>query len=180
MQNAKIKNQKGQKLRNLLPALALGVGLVGMTAILTRPVTADEGGPRHSIIQKLVERFGLNADEVEEVFEEDREDRRAEGQARFEERLAEAVAEGELTEDQKAAIIAKRAEMEANRQEQRTEMAGLSQEERGQAREAHREEMEAKREEVEAWAQENGIDLKYLIGFGGGFGKGRFGPPPGE
>ena len=141
------------------------LGILGTTIILAKPAIAEEANHYSSLIQKLVDRFGLKADEVQEVFDEHQEERRAEHQVRFEERLAEAVADGTLTEAQKEAILAKKAEMMANHEE----MKDLSREER-------REVMDQHREEMEAWAGENGIDMKEFFGFMGGFRKGHFGP----
>jgi hypothetical protein len=159
-------------MKKLFLVLALGIGIVGMAAILTQPAAADSRGEYPGIVQKLVDRFGLNADEVKEIFDQDREERRGQMMARFEERLNQAVAEGKITESQEEAILAKKAELQAQHQEMGQEMAGLSVEER-------RQEMEKHREEMEAWMQQHGIDPEYLMGFGGKFGH-RGGPCPGE
>ncbi len=97
-----------------------------------------------SIIQKLIDKFGLNPDEVNQVLEEERAEREQQRQARFEERLGQMVEEGQITEEQKQAMLNKKAEM---------------QEERGQ----HQEEMRK-------WAEENGIDWQPSgLGLGKGF-----------
>ena len=165
IENARLKESaKNQKLKTWLLVTALALGVVGSAIVLTQPVAAQENGEYPLIIQKLVERFGLDAGEVREVFEEHREERQAEHQARFEERLNEAVAEGEITEAQKEAILAKKEEMLQKREEWRN----LSQEERHEAMNQHREEMKT-------WAEENGIDFKdFCAGFGGR--GGHFGP----
>lgn len=131
-----------------LPLLALavlfGAGVYGVTKI-----SADEAGGSPSIIQKLAETFNLDETEVQGVFEAQREERMQEKQAHFEEHLDQLVADGELTEEQKQAIIDKKAEME--------------------------ETMTAMRENMQTWAEENGIDFP-IFGHGmrGGFGKGGF------
>ena len=111
----------------------------------------------------VVERFNLNADEVQEVFEEAREEKKAELQVRFEERLNQAVDEGKVTEEQKEAILAKKAEM----REKHEELKDLSLEERHEA-------MKALQEEFKSWADENGIDLNQFFWCGGR--KGHLGP----
>lgn len=95
------------------------------------------------IVQKLIERFGLNEDEVSQVIEEEREERRQKGKEMMEQRLDEAVADGQITEEQKQAILEKQEQME---------------QEKGQ----HQEEMKQ-------WAEENGIDWPM---FGSGMRKG--------
>jgi len=118
------------------------VGFIGPSLIKASEVT-----PYPTIVQRLAERFHLNSDEVGQVFAEAREERGRLGQERFEERLEEAVAGGQITTEQKEALMAKKAEMQANRE---------------QLRESHRKEMEA-------WAKDNNIDLSLLgpIGRGG-------------
>jgi len=114
------------------------------------------------IAQRIAERFNLSESEVQEVFTEAREERRQEMEVRFEERLNELVNAGEITEEQKGLVLAKKVEM----QEKREELKDLSWEERKEA-------LKELRQEMREWTEENGIDLR---GFGGeyrGFGKGR-------
>ncbi len=148
----------------LVPILALTV--LGFAAALNlNPVKAEEPGNHDGLIQKLVERFNLNQDEVEEVFTEVREERHQQMQSRFEERLNQLVSDGKLTEEQKQAVLAKKAEL----QENRPEFSTMSKEERETQRQAHQEEMEA-------WAKENGLDLNLVLGWGNGPKRGGFGP----
>jgi len=130
----------------LISAITVGVlSLIGVLAV--NRARADESFDYPPIIQKLVERFNLNTEEVQQVFDEVREERQEQGRARFEERLNQAVSDGRITEAQKEAILAKHAEMQANQANHRQEM--------------------------QAWAEENGIDWPLFLGGGhrGGFGK---------
>jgi hypothetical protein len=163
----KNKMQKA-KIKNLLLAVVWGVGIAGTTAVLIRPVLADEINNHHPLIRKLVKRFGLNADEVQDVFFQHREEKRTERQARFEERLAEAVAAGTITEAQKEAILAKKAEIQSQFQERHQKMMNLSWEEKQNLKNQHRQEMAA-------WAEENGLEWP-LWGIGFGPRGGHFGP----
>jgi hypothetical protein len=88
----------------------------------------------------------------------------------MEENLSQAVLDGKITEEQKNALIAKREEMQANRED----LSDLSREERQEKRKEHRDEMQE-------WAEENGIDMGEIMPGGGqgrggqrggGFGKG--------
>lgn len=142
-----------------LSALVLA-GLVGV-----KTIQAEGNGNYPPLIQKLVERFNLDANEVQEVFDEVREERHQEMQARMEERLNQAVEEGKITEEQKEAILAKKAEMQARGEE----LKDLSPEERKEAMEEHREEMKA-------WLEENGLDLGEFFGGFKGFHGPHFGP----
>ena len=116
------------------------------TAISTVFATEGNFSP---IIQRIAERFNLPEFEVQEVFVEAREEKMENMKAHFEERIYEAVSAGELTEDQKDLILAKKAEI----QEKQEELKGLSwQEKREALKEFH--------QEMREWAEENGIDLK--------------------
>lgn len=110
---------------------------------------------RSTMIQKLSERFGLNQEEVETFFEEQRAQNQSQMQQRWEERLNQAVAEGKITEEQKQAIIAKR-------EEHRQKMEGLqdlSPEERRVA-------MQEYQTEFRNWVEENGLDVGVIGMFG--------------
>lgn len=165
------------KKKIFLPLLAILV--VGSGLLMSRVVQAEEGtrpNPFASLVQKIADKFGLNKDEVQEVVDEvraehqeemqqQREERQAEMETSFEEQLTQAVESGEITKEQKQLILAKREEINASRQTATEGAEDMTEEERRAAR-------ETEREELETWAEENGIDMKYLMGgFGGkGFG----------
>lgn len=161
--------------RNIIvPVLA--VVTAGAVALGASQVSAQEttdGYP--SIVAKIAERFNLNQDDVKAVFDEEKTEMMEEMKARNEERLAEAVAAGEITEEQKQLILDKQAELHAKRQSERADMQSLTEEERKAAMQAKRDEMDSRRTELETWAQENGIDMKYLM-MGGRRGHGFGGP----
>jgi len=116
-------------------------------------VYAQEISDYPLIIQRLVERFNLDPAQVQEVFTGVREERMIMRQANFGERLTQAVEEGKISEEQKQAILEKKAEM----REKHEELKGLSPEERRQA-------MEQFREEMKVWADGNGITPELLFG----------------
>ena len=145
------------KKKIVVPVMALTLLISG--AYFTGQAFANEGETgQHPMISRLAERFNLNQDELTSFFEESRQERQAEMQGNFETMLDSAVANGELTTEQKDLILKKHEEMRAEREANRGEQA----QERGENREAHRDEMETKRAELEAWAEENGIDFKYF------------------
>lgn len=133
----------------------LGLALLGFVAFGTvRAYAENESGGYPPIIQKLVERFGLNEEEVKTVFDEVRTERQQEMQQSREERLNQAVSDGIITEEQKQALQNKWEEMRTERQQHR--------------------------EEMQAWFEEQGIDHEALMQYGGfghrGFGRmGRMG-----
>ena len=143
-------------------AVAAGLGLssvLGLTA-----ANAASGEPGNSLIDRIAERFSLNRDEVQVVFDEFKEERQAEHQQKMEERLQQAVDEGKITEEQRTLILEKQAEMQAFFES----LKDKTPEERKEA-------LEQKREELKAWAEENDIPMP-LIGKFGPKGPGHHGP----
>lgn len=104
-----------------------------------------------TLLQKIIDKFGLNQTEVDQVVADYRNQRRQQMQAQYEERLNQAVADGKITEKQKQLILEKHNQLQSQWNAQL------------QQRQQHYAEMQA-------WAKENNIDLSYL-----GFGLGRGG-----
>ena len=134
---------QNSKLFMFIAATVILMGIAGFYGLKT--ARADEASQYPPVMQKLVERFNLNEDEVKAVFDDFRVERQAEMKARFEERLNQAVSDGQISEEQKQLIIAKHEELRAERN--------------------------AKRDELKTWAEENGIDLQLFFGPKGGRGK---------
>ncbi len=134
----------------LLVALLVTAGV--FILVRTRAIHAQDGSDYPPLVQKLAERFNLNVDEVREVFNEAHKERHQKMQAHLEERLNQVVSKGKITEEQKEAILAKKAEI----QDKHKEMRDLSPKERWATMKKHREEMKA-------WAKENNIGLKRFL-----------------
>lgn len=116
---------------------------------------ADNDVQNLPIVKKLAERFNLEEDEVEAVFDDVRHEHHMVMHETLSERLSQAVSDGSLTEDQKNAILAKHDEMQADREAIRWEFADMTADQR-------REQMQERHEEMLSWADENGIDPKYM------------------
>lgn len=144
------------KTKILLPAIALVVTSVAAFGTMSTFAQSSVQDPHASIIQKLVHKFNLNEDEVKAVFEEERVAMQTKMQAQFEEKLNQAVTDGKLTEEQKKLILAKHEELKQQRETMMKEMKNLTDEER-------RAKMEEHRASLEAWAEENDIDMEYLM-----------------
>ncbi len=128
-----------------------GLTIMGVTLLGTTVAYAQESGSNGnpSIIQKIAQKFGLNEADVKSVFDQNRADKKAQMETKFEARLDQLVKDGKITDAQKQLIIAKRKEISGQTQ---TGRKGLTD-----------------------WATINGIDLKYLMGgmgMRGGFGRG--------
>lgn len=162
--NSNNKEKMKTSTKILIPALALTIfsvaGAVGIESTL-----AQDGENHQSIAQKIATRFNLNQDEVEQVFEENRAEHKAQMEQRQGERLDQLVSEGKLTEDQKNALIAKNEEWRNEREQNREEFRSMTKKERKESMEAHKAEMEK-------WFEENGIEREVVGGFGDGHRKG--------
>lgn len=131
------------KKKTLATLLALGIitagGYFGAKGVL-----ADETGkPSDTLVSRIAEKFNLNTDEVQAVFDSVQEERMQEMEQNREEKLNQAVQDGVLTEDQKNSLQAKMEE--------------------------HMGEREQNREEMQAWFASEGIDEQALhdyLGFG--------------
>ena len=129
-----------------------------------------------SIIEKIATKFGLDTNDVQEVFEEERDERQKERQVQFESRLTQLVADGKINEAQKQLILAKHQEMAAKRQSENDSFKNMSQEERQKTMQERRTERENERKALEDWAKANGIDMEFVMGemgMKGGHGMGR-------
>lgn len=143
----------------------IGGTLLGSTNVFAQSATTD-GGPMSPLVQKIADKFGLNKDEVQAVFDESRAEMETQRKAEYETRLTQLVTDGKITEAQKQLIIAKNAELEAGRKAAMDSMKSATDAERKDA-------MDAMRTSLESWAEDNDIDLQYLMmGHGGPGGHG--------
>lgn len=154
----------------ILPAFAI---LAGGLFFSTKAI-AEGSYNNSSLVQKIADKFGLKKEDVQTVFDQDRQDRQAEMQAKHKSQLDKLVKDGKITEDQEQLILEKHKELQASRQSNMGNMKNLTAEERKTV-------MEKQKSDLESWAKEKGIDIKYITGFGFGMkghgGPGRFGVP---
>lgn len=171
---------------------AIGVGLFTTTRVLAQNTT-DNQNPMSSLVQKIVDKFGLNKDEVQAVFDQDRTERQAEMEknrakreaemeTKFKTELDQDVKDGKITQAQADLILAKREELKTKRQSEMQNTQNMTEEERKANMETKKTEMDTERKALEEWAKTNNIDMKYLMmGFGGRGGHGGpkgMNPPP--
>ncbi len=139
----------------ILLALAV-LGAIGTMSAVTAP-KADAAYP--SFLEKLADRFNLNKNEVDTVWQEHRAERRAERRGGMETRLQSLVDDGKLTAAQKDELMKK---LDALRAEgEKEEWRDKSFEERRELRDSHREEMQK-------LLSEYGIAEELPMGLGGG------------
>ena len=158
LKKKKIKSGKNIRRKVILPTmLALSILVVGILA--TNVTAANSNYP--PIVTKIAQKFNLNISDVQEVFDDERDERRAEMFARFSERLDELVSSGEITSSQKGAILDKHEEM----QNKMDELRNLSPEER-------RDKMQSIHEEFRSWLKDQGFENLAIGPFGHGFKRG--------
>lgn len=149
-------------MRNKIVLPVLGAALMAGTVLApARMYASERGTPTSSVVQRIAQRFGLNEADVKAVFDEEKEDKHARMQARYEQRLNKYVSEGLISETQKQLILDKQDEMEADRQARIQEGQSFTPEEEHTYR-------QNQRQELRNWAKEQGIELKYLFPYGRG------------
>jgi len=171
----------------IVATLGAGAAGVGVTHAAANP---DGSKPRFvsELVAAIAEKFDLSEDDVQAVFDAQAEAHRDEMRAKhedmiakhnekFDEMLSQAVEDGELTQSQVDSIASKRDELQAYVESLKDETP-----------EARRGAMKTKIDELRAWAEDNGIDEKYVRflppppkgGMGGRMGGGMMGGPRGE
>lgn len=147
---------------------SLGVVAIGST-FFGVGIAGAQGttGTNPSIVQRIAERFNLNQDEVQEVFDEQKSELHAQKRTELESRLNQAVTNGTITHAQRQAILSKLGEMESSQSADKARLHSISPEQ-------HQQSIQQKRTELASWAQQNGLSLQTiqeLVGHGGkGFG----------
>ncbi len=143
---------------SLVVIVVLGTVILGTTKAFAQSPTNWHA----SIIEKLVQKFGLKQADVQAVFDESMKDRQAQMQTRIEDRLTQAVKDGKLTEAQKQLILTKQQELKTKREAERQNLQNMTPQLRRDA-------FAAQKQEIESWAKQNNIDLNYFFGgFRGG------------
>lgn len=113
------------------------------------------------LINVIAKKFNLNTADVQKVFDEKRIEHQAQMEQKFIDFINKAVIDGKLTQDLANKIIAKHAEIKA----QRDSLQGKTPEEIKSI-------MKSQKDALKQWAQDNNIPLQYLM-FGGQNGRGQ-------
>lgn len=109
---------------------------------------------KDNIVDKIATTFNLDKAEVQKVFDQDRDERKAKLETNLQEKLADAVKNGSLTQEQANKIEAKYSELKTIKDS----LKGKSRDERHKA-------MKAKRNELEQWAKANNIPNQFSNNF---------------
>jgi hypothetical protein len=140
--------------------VASTAAIIGLATIGTG-ITLAAAPAKSTIVDKLAERFNLNRDDVQKVFEEHRQETQIERQQKLKDRLDQAVKDGKLTQVQEDAILAKVQEVEAF-------MATLKDKTPTEREAAIKTEMDS----VKQWVKDNNIPEQYVMPFKGGMRRG--------
>lgn len=132
------------------------IGLAGLAATGMASAATNQSG-QDTLVDKIAQKFNLNKDDVQQVFNEQHQAREAEHQAKISERLQKLVDDQTITPDQKTAIEAKLKELHDQHEANKDSLKDLTPEERKAKR-------EQARQDLENWANEQGLDLTKLRG----------------
>ena len=141
--------------KSLVAAFAIA-SVAGASVFATSAFAHSDLNAADSLASKIATKFNLDQAEVKDALDEFREEQRAEFEAKFNARLDQAVTDGDLTQEQKDMILAKRDEVKPRLDEIRDIE---NKEERQQA-------MKELRDELKTWAEDNDIPLRWLGGAG--------------
>lgn len=137
-------------------------GLVG-ASVANAATTTNGANPMSSLVDAIAGKFNLNKTDVQAVFDEQHSKMEATREAEVKAEIAQLVKDGKLTQAQADAILAKRAELDKERDTNRTADQNLTDAER----QAKRDE---RRKALDKWAADNNIPIEYRYLLKGGHG----------
>jgi hypothetical protein len=140
--------------KGIITAVSLVVLAGGL--ISASPVFAADQSAHDTLVTRIADKFKLNKADVQAVFDEFRTERRAARETRYAEYLSKLVSNGKITEEQKTLLVAKHKELAEYSLSQRNNWKDMSSTDR-------KEHIDAKIKELKAWADQNHIDIKYLL-----------------
>jgi len=145
--------------------------------------TVTKTNPMSGLVAVIAQKFNLNVSDVQAVFDEqktkmgaeretNKADMQAEMQQKFADELKQAVTDGKLTQAQADLILAKKAELDAQKPsinvapKDRTQTSKTKEEMESEMK-TRQAEMKAKQDALKQWATDNGIPEEYLRLLGG-------------
>ena len=134
----------------LITSLALlSIGGVACVGEINAQASEETKSEYPLLVERFAQKFDLDKDEIMDFLDELKEERIADAEDRFEERLDELVEDEKITGDQKEAILNKKEELKTFKEDM--EDMTIS-----EAREA----IKDMHEELRDWAEENDLELK--------------------
>lgn len=150
----------------LLTAVAvtiLGGGAFAATNAFAQ--TPTDQNPVNSLVQEIADKFHLNKNDVQTVFDQHRQEVQAHMESNYVTYLNNLVKNGKITDTQKQLILTKHNELLSQFQSERGNVKNMTPAER-------KAQFQKTKQDIQFWAQQNNIDPKYLRPFGHGM---RFG-----
>jgi predicted phage gp36 major capsid-like protein len=140
---------------------AVTLATAGIIMVSTVSAATNTGNNLMSdLVSAIAQKFNLNASDVQKVFDDQRAQMHNQMEQKYTDMINKAVTQGKLTQDQASKILAKKADLETQREAFRANMEGKTKAER-QA------EMKVQKDSLDQWAKDNNIPVNYLMMFGG-------------
>lgn len=139
------------------------VSAVALSGFLARGVSAQDFSGSNDLISKIARRFNLQESDVKAVFDQHRAEQETQMKNQFSQNLDQAVTNGDLTNAQKDLILNKLEEV----RKRKKEIQAI------QDQAARREARQQLQTDLKQWADQNGLDRRFLHPFGGPRGHGR-------
>jgi hypothetical protein len=128
---------------------AAAVGLIGVTSATALAATTSNA-PQNSLAQDIANKFHLNQSDVQAVIDQHKQAAQQNREAKYEDRLTQAVKDGKLTEAQKKDVLT-----EHNKLMDEIKYSNNSGD--------NRQTMHTVRKEAQDWAKQNNIDVSWLM-----------------
>ena len=140
----------------MIAGIITAVGAAGaIGATVVNAATSSNGGDRDSsLVTALAQKFNLKESDIQSVLDEDRAERDTEREQETKDEVAQLVKDGKLTQDQADKINAKRTELKAEREANKTANQSLSNGERKAKMDEHK-------AAIDTWLKDSGVDSKY-------------------
>jgi hypothetical protein len=159
--------------RLAVAAMAATIGLAGLGAGVAHAATTNsttKTDPMSGLVDAIATKFNLNKSDVQQVFDTQKTQMEANRETKIKAEVAQLVTDGKITQAQADLINAKRAELQKQREADKTSFDTMTDTERKAA-------MDKQKTDLESWAKQNNIDTQYLrYVIGGGHGHGTGGP----
>ena len=150
------------KLSKKFVATGASLAVIASTVAGVGLVSAASNDNGNTLVDKIATKFNLNKTDVQQVFDQNREEHRAEMKAKAEEKLAQAVKDGKLTQAQADHI--KSVEKEIG------DIIGNKKP--GELDQSTRDAIKSKRDDLKKWTDEQGIKLRSFMFGPHGHGRG--------
>lgn len=148
------------KTSTLVAAAAIAIGLSAAGIGISRAASqTGQNNPVSNLVSAIATKFNLNQTDVQQVFDQQKQQMHAQLEQKFTDHLAQDVKDGKLTQVQADKISAKMKELQTQRETDKTSLQAKTQTER----QAY---FKQQADSLKQWATENNIPAGY-IPFGG-------------